>query len=91
MVVDIGTGTVVLAVAAAKAGARKVYAIEQRRLALTAKEIFKANGVEHIVELIQGWSTDISLPEKAHVIITETIGNRIFDENILRIVEDAKK
>ena len=42
---DIGTGSGVLAIAAARAGARHVYAIEASDIADVAERVFAANGV----------------------------------------------
>ena len=90
VVVDIGTGTGVLAVAAAKAGARHVYAIEARAIADVAQEVFDLNRVSDKVTLIRGWSDDIELPERANVLVTETIGNEPLAEGILNYVLDAR-
>lgn len=91
IVVDIGTGTGVLAVAAARAGARHVYAIESTGIAKIAKEVFAANGLAEKITLIEGRSTGVGLPEKADVMISETVGNHPFAEGILETVADATK
>lgn len=59
---DVGTGSGILAVWAAQAGARKVYAIEYTNMAKHAASVMKANGVEHIVTVIQGAVEEIDLP-----------------------------
>jgi protein arginine N-methyltransferase 1 len=46
VVLDIGTGSGVLAVAAARAGARRVYAIEASDIASVAHRVFEANDVQ---------------------------------------------
>ncbi len=91
IVVDIGTGTGVLAVAAARAGARHVYAIESTGIAKIAKEVFAANGLAERITLVEGRSTSVNLPEKADVMISETVGNHPFGEGILETVADATK
>ncbi len=88
---DIGTGTGVLAVAAARAGARHVYAIESTGIAKIAKEVFEANGLAEKITLVEGRSTRVNLPEKADVMISETVGNHPFGEGILETVADAMK
>lgn len=90
VVVDIGTGTGLLAMIAVAAGARKVYAIEEESIVNVARAIALANGVEERVEFIVGKSTEIELPETGDVLITETIGNAAFDEGILTWVADAR-
>lgn len=91
VVVDIGTGTGVLAMAAARAGAKHVYAVEASVIGEFAQRIFEANGLADRITLVSGWSTKIDLPEKADVLITETIGNEPLGENVMEIVSDAKK
>ncbi|KAH0906440.1 hypothetical protein HID58_038267 [Brassica napus] len=65
-VLDVGTGSGILAIWSAQAGARKVYAVEATSMADHARALVKANNLEH-VEVIQGSVEDISLPEKATV------------------------
>ena len=91
VVVDIGTGTGVLATCAALAGARKVYAVESSGIAEVAARVFAANSVTDRVSLVRERSTSLTLPERATVLVTETIGNDPLDEQILEIVADAKK
>ena len=64
MVLDVGTGSGILAIWSAQAGARKVYAVEATNVAEHARELVRANGVADIVEVIQGTMEDIVLPEK---------------------------
>lgn len=91
VVVDIGTGTGVLAMAAAHAGAARVYAVEASAIGECAQETFEANGLADRITLVKGWSTKIDLPEKADVLVTETVGNEPLGESIVEIVSDAKK
>lgn len=63
-VLDVGTGSGILAIWCAQAGARKVYAVEATKMSEHARELVKANGVEGIVEVIEGSMEDITLPEK---------------------------
>jgi hypothetical protein len=91
VVVDIGTGTGVLATCAAVAGARHVYALESSGIAEVAERMFAANGVSERVSLVRRRSTSATLPELASVLVTETIGNDPLDEQILEIVADAKQ
>lgn len=52
IVMDLGTGTGVLAIWAAQAGAKKVYAIEATAMARHAMAMVKANGCEGVVQVI---------------------------------------
>ena len=91
VVVDIGTGTGVLALAAARAGADRVYAIEASAIGDVAQAIFEANGMADRITLLQGWSTLIDLPERADVLVSEIIGNEPLGENVLEVTRDARK
>ena len=89
VVVDLGTGTGVLAVAAAQAGARRVYAIERTGIAEVAKHLFEANAVADRITLVRGISTRVELPEPADVLVSEIIGNDPFGEQVLTYTRDA--
>jgi protein arginine N-methyltransferase 1 len=62
VVMDIGTGSGILAVWAAQAGARKVYAIEYTDMANHARQVMKANKVDDIVTVIQSSVEEVVLP-----------------------------
>jgi protein arginine N-methyltransferase 1 len=89
VVVDIGTGTGIYAIAAARAGARHVYAIEAGRIASAARTLFKVNGLADRITLIRGLSAEIWLPERADVLISELIGDEPLAEGVIGITRDA--
>jgi len=91
VVLDLGTGSGVLAVSAARAGARHVYAIEATDIADVAERVFAANGVADRITLIRGWSKQIELPERADVLVAELIGNDPFEEELLETTIDARE
>jgi ubiquinone/menaquinone biosynthesis C-methylase UbiE len=91
VVLDIGTGTGILATAAAKTGARQVYAIEATSISSQAKQLFAQNQVQDRITLISGWSTQVSLPEQVDVLVSEIIGNDPFGERVLEATIDARK
>ncbi|XP_037774086.1 protein arginine N-methyltransferase 1-like [Penaeus monodon] len=53
-VLDVGCGTGILSMFAAKAGAAKVYGIEMSNIVEHAKKIVTANNLDNVVEIIQG-------------------------------------
>ena len=91
VVLDIGTGSGVLAIAAARAGAGRVYAVEASDIADVAERVFAANGVEDTVTLIPGWSRQLELPEPADLLLSEIIGNEPLEEEILETTLDARR
>ena len=91
VVIDLGTGSGVLAVAAVRAGARHVYAVEASGIARTARAVFEANGVADRVTLVPGWSTQVELPEPADVLLSETIGDEPLGERTLEALMDARR
>jgi len=91
-VVDIGTGLGVLAIAAAKAGARQVWAIDVDAVALEeARADAEREGVADRISFTRGLSFDLELDERASVCLCETVGSFAFDENILATLRDAKR
>jgi hypothetical protein len=81
----------VLAVAAAQAGAKHVYAIEASGIAEMAQQVFEMNSVADRITLIRGWSTEVSVPERATVLVSEIIGNDPLDEDVIGVTLDARK
>lgn len=91
-VLDIGSGTGIWAITAALQGADKVVAIEQDALLIPMiKNLIKENGVAGKIDVIQGRSTELELDGQFDLIVSETIGNQAFEEQIVAIMVDAKK
>jgi len=91
-VLDIGSGTGLWAIIAAKLGAEKVVAIEREPLLIgLIKALAHDNGVADKVEVILGDSLQVQLERKFDVVISETIGHVVFDEQIVPIMIDARK
>ncbi len=90
VVLDIGTGTGVLAVTAARAGARRVYAVEATPMSTAARRLAETNGVGDRVTVIEAHSFDVDLPERADVLVSEIIGDDPLGEQILPTFEDAR-
>ena len=89
IVADIGTGSGVLAMIAAKLGARKVIAYEFAEIGALAERLVKLNKLRNI-ELIPMRSTEIIEPERADVVVTETLGNYALEEFLVETMNDAK-
>jgi protein arginine N-methyltransferase 1 len=89
VVVDLGTGTGLLAFMASRAGAQKVYAVEHSDFIEVAREIARHNGFDNI-EFVQANSREFSPPEPVDVILHEQMGDELFNENMLQNVLDLR-
>lgn len=87
IVLDIGAGTGILSIFAARAGAKHVYAIENAEIAFFAREIVKKNGLEDKITVIKGKMEEIELPvPKVDIIISEWMGYFLLYESMLDCV-----
>jgi len=91
IVIDLGCGTGILSLFAAKAGAKKVIAIDASDIYTEATEIVNLNGYSDVITVLHGKVEDLiaqeKLPlgkgEKANVIISEWMGYALFFETML--------
>jgi protein arginine N-methyltransferase 1 len=93
IVLDVGCGTGILCMFAAKAGAKKVIGIECAEIYHNAVEIVKENGFADTITLIKGKLEDIELPdgiEKVDIIISEWMGYFLLYESMLDTVLVAR-
>jgi type I protein arginine methyltransferase len=90
VVLDIGTGTGFFAVLACRLGARKVYAIEPDDAIVIARQVAIDNGCAERIEFIQGISTQLDLPERADVIISDLRGILPLYQQHIHSIVDAR-
>ena len=90
VVLDIGTGTGILAFLACRYGASKVYAIEPGDIIELARQSAVANGFADRIEFIQGMSTRVDLPCKVDVIVCDIHGVLPPWETSLPSIADAR-
>ena len=64
VVVDVGSGTGLLALFAARAGARRVYAIESGPVIEIGREVAARNGLADRVVFLDGASPEVDLPSR---------------------------
>jgi protein arginine N-methyltransferase 1 len=91
VVVEIGCGTGVLSLFAARAGARRVIAIEESRIAEVAARMFAVNDGAGVIDLRVANSRNVDLDEPADLVIHEILGVDPFEENLLPVLEDARR
>ena len=91
VVLDVGCGTGILSLFAAKAGAKHVYACECSSIIEQAEEIIRANGFDKVITLIRGKVEEITLPVKqVDIIISEWMGYCLLYESMLNTVIIAR-
>jgi protein arginine N-methyltransferase 1 len=90
LLLDIGTGTGILAFLACRFGARKVYAVESDDIIQLARQTAATNGFADRIEFIQGISTRLDLPEKVDVIVSDVRGALPIFEMGLPSIIDAR-
>jgi len=89
-VLDLGCGTGILAMAAARAGASAVVAIDRSPAAQVAANLVKANGLGERVRVLQGDVRDLDL-EPVDLLVSEWLGNFVFVEDMWPAVVDARR
>lgn len=83
VVLDVGAGSGVLSLMAAKAGAARVYAVERTPVARQARRLVQRNGLDHVIQVIEADIQQVHLPEQVDLIVSEWLGTIGVDENLL--------
>ncbi|QKW32647.1 50S ribosomal protein L11 methyltransferase [Actinomadura sp. NAK00032] len=96
LVLDIGAGSGLLAMMAARAGAREVVACEgQPAVAATTTRVVRAAGYDDAVTVVSKMSTRMSvpadLPRRAGVLVTEIVDCGLLGEGILGTIAHARE
>lgn len=90
VVLDVGAGSGVLSLFAARAGAARVYAVEREPgAAELARRLVADNGLAGQVEVVAGAMETVVLPEQVDVVVSEWLGVHGTDENLLAPVAHA--
>uniref|UniRef100_A0AC34QMU2 Protein arginine N-methyltransferase 1 n=1 Tax=Panagrolaimus sp. JU765 TaxID=591449 RepID=A0AC34QMU2_9BILA len=94
VVMDVGSGTGILSMFAAMAGAKRVFSVEYSSMAKQSMKIVKDNKLDHIITVLHSKMEDITeLPdgiEKVDVIISEWMGYCLLYESMLNTVLFAR-
>ena len=96
LVLDIGTGSGLLSMMAAKAGAKEIISCEASKIISTvAKKIISKNGFDNQITVVNKMSTNLKvgedLPNKVDVIISEVLSAELVGEGVRSTILDAKK
>jgi precorrin-6B methylase 2 len=87
-VADIGAGTGLIGLMAARLGAREVYLYEAAEVAGVAAEVLKRNKARNC-HLMPCHSTEMFDPPRVDVVVSETLGNYALEEDIIETLNDA--
>jgi hypothetical protein len=88
-VADIGAGTGLIGLMAAKLGAHEVLMYEAAEVAGVAAATIKANRAR-ACHLMPCHSTEMEDPPRVDVVVSETLGNYALEENIIDTLADAQ-
>ncbi|MEO1206979.1 MAG: methyltransferase [Pseudomonadota bacterium] len=87
-VADIGAGTGLIGLMAAKLGAREVFLYESEPVGAVAEEVLRANRAKGCT-VFPFSSLDIDDPPQVDLVVSETLGNYAFEENMIETLNDA--
>jgi len=88
-VIDLGTGTGILAAFASRQDAEQVYAVDHSSIIEHAKQLAAENGIEN-VDFEDVHSSKLYLDEPVDVIVHEQMGDFLFDEAMIPNVCDLR-
>jgi len=96
IVLEIGTGSGLLAMMSAQAGAEHVYAVEANRdLTALAQKLIKQNDLDKKITVINKLSTHVKvgedIPRKANVLVSEILGTLLLGESALAFVSECRQ
>lgn len=87
IVLDVGAGSGILSMFAAKAGAKHVYALECSGIVHLGRQIVERNGLSDKITFIQGKAEEVTLPvDQVDIIISEWMGYFLIYESMLDTV-----
>lgn len=91
VVLDLGAGTGILSLLACRFGAARVHAVEPSDIIHVAREVAAANGVADRIVFHQEYSTKLTLPKRADVIVADLRGVLPLFQHNLPALADARR
>ena len=89
VVIDLGTGTGLLAFFAQQKSPKKVYAIDHSKIIDSARLLAESNHLSDVT-FISKYSKHLQLPEKVDVLVHEQMGSWLFNENMVECILDLR-
>ncbi|XP_032586974.1 protein arginine N-methyltransferase 1 [Drosophila mojavensis] len=81
-----GTGT--LALMAARAGAKTVFAVDHSQVTDYARLVVKANKMQHIVKVLHGRVEDVKLPQRVDGIVCNWMGQcLLYESELMQLIQ----
>ena len=90
VVLDLGCGSGLLGLMALRAGAGKVYFVEEGSIVDVARRTVASAGLDGRAEFFQESSFELELPERVDIILCDHVGYFGFDYGILELLADAR-
>ena len=78
-VLEVGSGMATYAMFAARSGAARVWGVEGGDILQVARQVVRDNGLDGVVELIEGWFPEVVPPEPVELAIYEDYSARLMD------------
>jgi protein arginine N-methyltransferase 1 len=91
VVLDLGAGTGIMALVAAKLGARRVYAVEPSAALQLGREAARVNGLAGRIEFLEMLASEVTLPEPANVLISDLRSSLPLYQRHVPSIADARR
>jgi protein arginine N-methyltransferase 1 len=91
VVLDIGAGTGIFSLLAARAGARRVHAVDPNPAIWVLAEIARENRLDHRITIHHTTSYELDLAEKADVVVSDLRGSVPPFEEHFAVLRDARR
>lgn len=91
VVMDLGAGTGIFGVLAARAGARRIYSVDGGGMIEVARMIARANGVADRFVFMKGMSNRVDPGEPIDVVIADQAASFVFQAGVFEYFADARR